>query len=604
MKFKAAIALISTILAMAPIGASAQDRDDPVLTCDSLKQCLAYVETPDCQNPDDCVGLPIFSQKGYFSLPDAFVKFGRPAVPKLLELLTAKDLGVQSKAAYILSASHNLLPEDLPPILKAWDAGNVWARDAIAKLDEREIAEKALRELRDQPNYTGRVRVLDKTAMLEERPKELIKAFAREKPELIRPVLACWKTDACDAKLFERVSTLLLEFAHLEKTPTVPFSEIYIDILMQPAEQSVRRPFLMSALNAARYLGEPSATLKDRVSVYVDSADAEIRSSAISLMAFWKDIRSIPGLLDKTKSKTEWEKNYQISLIGGMGEAAKEAAPDIAQYLNDDWDTRAEAARVLGQIGATDKVQTLSALITDEDWLLSYRVVESLALLDPDDKTGKRKEVAKNYWHPVVRDIASRSLIGKIENDGNSRSNRFTSSPLYDYCQSLIPILQRYDPQGDPEKESTKNEKAQQIFERQINAVQGFDNAELVTPQKTIDGEILEGTDMGEFGGELSVTSGGKQKRIFDGNIQAIAQTSHRTFAINSLAHMATDYGYLLELKHTNDSWTARKIFRLQGNIQQVFQADDKLMFVGSGTGMWLDENMKPHWITCAPSAY
>jgi HEAT repeat protein len=600
MKRKVAMMLLAATMNCMPVVAQAQTKD-PALTCDSLKQCLAYVETPDCQNPDDCVGLPIDNQKGYFSLPDAFVKFGRPAVPKLLELLSAKDLGVQSKAAYILSESHNLQPDDLPPILKAWDAGNVWAREAIVKLGGREVAEKALRELREQPDHYGKVRIIDDVAMLEERPKELIKAFAREKPELIRPVLACWKSDACDAKLFERVSALLLEFAHVEKAPTVPFSEIYLDILRQPEQQSARRPFLMSALNAARYLGEPSPALKDRVSVYVDSADSEIRSTAISLLAFWEDKRSIPGLLDKIKSANGWEKNHQISLIGEMGRSAKEAIPEIAQLLNDDWDTRAEAARVLGLIGATDKVQTLSALITDEDWFLTYRIVESLAQLDPGDKTGKRKEIAKNYWHPVVRDIASRSIIGKLENDGSSRRNPFLSSPLFDYCQSLIPILERYDPQGDPEKESKKDGKAQQIFQRQINAVQGFDTAELVTPQKTIEGEILTGTDNGEFGGELTVTYDGKKARIFDGNIQAVAQTSHRTFAVNSLGHMDTDYGYLLELKRTNDSWIVRKVFRLQGDIQQVFQAGDKLMFVGYGASIWLDENLKPHWIACAP---
>jgi HEAT repeat protein len=591
----ASILCVATI-AVAPVNASAQ-ANDPILRCDSLNQCLAYVESPDCENPDDCVGLPIDSQKGYFSLPDAFAKFGRPAVPRLLELLSAKDLGVQSKAAYLLSESHDLQPEDLSVIVKAWDAGNVWARDAITKLGGREVAEKALRELRAQPDYAGRVRVVDQTFELEERPKELIKAFAKEKPELIRPVLTCWKSDACDTKLFERVTTLLMEHIHADKTPTIPFSEVYIDILTQPAKQATKRPYLLFALNAGRYLGEPTTQLRDSVSTYVDSTDAEIHSTTISLLAFWKDKRSMAGLLDEAKSKTGWEKDLQLSLVGQLGEAAKEAAPEIAEYLKDDWDTRAEAASVLGQIGAKEKVQTLAALITDADWFLSYRVVESLAKLDPGDKTGKRKEIAKNYWHPAVRDIANRSLNGKIEEDSQKH---FMPSPTYDYCSSLVPAAERPDPQDSLAKAQQKSEEAQHEYEQQISAVHEFDAAELATNQKTIDSDILRGTDHGEFGGELSVISTGKNYVIFKDNINAVVRTSRGIFAVNSLSHMFTDYGYLLELRYENGRWTARKTFRLQGGIYQVYQAGDKLMFIGSGASMWLDEDLKPHWIACA----
>jgi hypothetical protein len=303
------------------------------------------------------------------------------------------------------------------------------------------------------------------------------------------------------------------------------------------------------------------------------------------------------GLLDEAKSKTGWEKDLQLSLVGQLGEAAKEAAPEIARYLNDDWDTRAEAARVLGQIGATDRVQTLSALITDEDWFLTYRVVESLAKLDPGDKTGKRKEIAKNYWHPAVRDIANRSLNGKIEEDGQKH---FMPSLTYDYCRSLVPAAERPDPQDSLAKAQQKSEEAQHEYEQQISAVHEFDAAELATNQKTIDSDILQGTDHGEFGGELSVISAGKNYVIFKDNINAVVLTSRGIFAVNSLSHMFTDYGYLLELRFENGRWTARKTFRLQGGIYQVYQAGDKLMFIGSGASMWLDENLKPHWIACA----
>jgi hypothetical protein len=603
------ITLAFLLLCLCPKFVFAEDVDErgnPILRCDTVDQCLAYVTKSDCEKDGPfCDGGGIDVSKGYFTLPMEFQKFGRNAVPKLLVLLSSEDSSVRAKAAYLLSESHYLHPADLPPILNAWNSGESWIDDAVAKLGGREIVEDAFRELTNQPDYRGKVRAVDEKYDLEERPKQLLGAFARHKPELLRPAMACWRGANCDGVLFERLSGLLMEDARFKKPTVILFADIYSEILMQPAKQPAKRPFLLAALEAGRYMGEPTPALRDQVSVFVNSQDMELRSASIELLSIWKDLRSVAGQLAYIKSQTGFRRAFALRRFAEMGTVAQDAGQEIATYLSDsDWDTRAEAAYVLGKIDARDQVPLLVSLLSDSDWLLSYRIAEALASLDPQDKSGKRKELSLSYWHPAIRDIAARSLSGNIKRNDNKLE--WMGTPASQYCRSLAPVVLAVNAGArlDVEEQNKRILAAQNEYERRLDAVTEFASAELVTNQKTIGGVVFQGKSMGEFGGSLNVTAGGKTAEIFGDNIDAVIQTSRGLYAVSSLGHMVIDYGYLLEVKRSDDIWTARRIFRLPGFIYQVFQSGDRLMMVGSTESIWLDESMKPHWIACGPTAY
>lgn len=602
MKLLKCAILIVVALACLPNVAWSQTKDEngfPVLTCDNLKQCLDFVETPDCPTADDCASRPIDGHKGYFSLGKAFSKFGRSAIPRLLELLSSNDMSVQSKAANVLSASNELLPDDLIPLLRSYEMGNTWGMEAIAKLAGNDFANQVFLDLKNQPEPQQGSRIVDRAYEREEDTKELVKAFAREKPALLRPVLSCWKNDICDEKLFERISSLLISEARFNKPPSIPFAEVYVDILMRSTQEPTKRTFILSALQSGKYLGEPTQALRDQVDFFAKSQDVDVNSAAVNLLALWKDRRSIAGQLLAIKSKSGFYRAMEISRFAQMGIVAREAAPEIARYLEDnDWDSRSAAAETLGKIDAREYIPKLANSITDNDWFLSYGAVKALALLDPEDKTGKRSQIASNYWHPTVRDLAKRSLDGKLEEDSRSK---LLPLPTYNYCHPHAAEEAQTDTNQDIGENLKKADAAGREYDRQLNALEDFNNAERVTNQKTIDGEEFTGTSNGEFGGALTVTMNGQENQIYDENIDAVIQTSRGLFAVTSMNHMIADFGFLLELNHKENKWTAQKLFRLTGGINQVWQKGDKLMFVGSTASMWLDENMKPHWIACGP---
>jgi HEAT repeat protein len=597
--------LVFSLLIIAMPAVHAQEKDENgwlKLRCNTLPQCLAYVSVSDCvEDASACEIGFIDASKGYLSLPQEFDKFGREAVPKLLELLSASDLSVRQKAAYMLSESRYLEARDREPIVKAQQAGVSGIDEAAAKLDDGKLLAVALQELRAQPVYQGKSRVVDAAYDREEKTKEFIKAIARHQPDLLRPVLACWKSTNCDDTLFYRVSRLLPKEAPKGETGSMLHSDILLDVLTSPTETPIKRGFLIAALELGRFLGEPTSTLRDNVSFYANSNDEDVKLSAVELLRIWKDKRSVAGQLSKIKSESGWRRAFAIREFADTGVAAKDAAPEIATYLVDsDWDVRATAAYALGEIGATDHIAELAASVTDSDWVLSYRIVDALALLDPQDKSGKRRELATQYWHPAVRDLAQRSLAGPIVRDKRAMD---WFSPTRDYCSSLVPLSDRLGsrPNEDIDATNKRTDEAYAQYDRRLDEVTEFQSATPVTNGKTYDGAVFQGASMGEFGGSLTVTENGVSSKIFDDNVDAIIRVTAGIFAVNTQGHMSIDYGYLVKVSRESGKWVARKVFRLQGFTNGVYQTGDRLMFVGNGASMWLDENMKPHWITCGP---
>jgi hypothetical protein len=76
----------------------------------------------------------------------------------------------------------------------------------------------------------------------------------------------------------------------------------------------------------------------------------------------------------------------------------------------------------------------------------------------------------------------------------------------------------------------------------------------------------LLGTDRGEFGGELTwVPAAGEPQVIWRGNINGLATGPSGVVAVSGLAHMGSNYGWVLRLTREQGAWRVRQAVELPG---------------------------------------
>jgi hypothetical protein len=160
----------------------------------------------------------------------------------------------------------------------------------------------------------------------------------------------------------------------------------------------------------------------------------------------------------------------------------------------------------------------------------------------------------------------------------------------WEHCASIW-----YSPKTDHLSRNTN-------YTRTLKATPGFTDA---TP---VGASLLHG-DM-HFSGTVDVLASGllvaRGKRgrqvVFNGNINAIFKTHKGFFAVNSRSYDRLDTGYLLKIEHSAAGWKAVRVMRLQGGITQVRRNGDQVFLLGDTAAIWLDDDLKPHWIDCAPN--
>lgn len=569
--------------------ATAQSRQVLELTCQSLEQCLTLLQKPypcmpDCPGGDRLDYGFIDEQGGYFSLPAQFEKFGRPGVQALLDLLKDDNFSIRARAGMVLSGLSTLIPADIPAIMEEARNGNGWIGTALTRIDTAEVLAELVPLLKKSPYLQAQngwnLRslgneitpfLLESIACNSSRDcgapfdrvvaeivggPTLVSDRIRARIRLINPAtdrtqsqprLTCSTLEHC-LTLLKVPDPCVIDCAD-EEPPGYPFIDSDIGYFSLPPQfEKFGRPGVLALL---ALLEDPDLSIRARAGMVL----SDIRTvTAADLPAILREVYAgnswielalmrigTPEALSELRGSIERQTGYdrlvRIDRLGKKGPMAKSVAPYlVAKLHDDDWSTREEAAKALGNIQYQPAAPSLIASITPADWKLTLAAISSLKQFGlAEDRI---REVAQNYWQPGIRAAAQRVLDGYP-----ARSNAPFWSPINADCGGNV---------------SRSGEK--------LAVHPDLTGATKAGTKIVVDGGTLFAIDEGEWGGALEFRSddGSVQQPIKKESVSRVIKSKLGIFAITGSGHMGADDGFIYKVeKATDGNWKARIIWRL-----------------------------------------
>lgn len=576
---------------------AAQSRQAPVLFCESIEQCLALLQKPYPCMPD-CPGGHrldydfIDDQGGYFSLPAQFERFGRPGVLALIDLLKHQDLSIRARAGMVLSSMSTLTPADIPIILTESRNGNGWIAPALTRIDMPEaLAEliillKASPDLQTQHGWTYRSLGNEITPFLLESlactsSQDCSSQFFRAIGEIVggpqveptrhrvgviivktddnksSPILTCSSLEHC-LTLLQVPNPCIIDCANEEP---IDYNIIHPRngyFSLPPQFEKYGRPAVLALL---ALLKDPDISIRARAGMILSNLSSVTAADMPAIMDevyagnFWLEpalmrigtpeaLSELRGVIER---QTGYERMIRIEQVGKKGPAAQSMGPYlVAKLHDDDWSTRTEAAKALGDMRYGPAVPSLVNSITPSDWKLALAAIASLKQLgSPNEKI---QEIAQNYWQPGIRATAQRLLDGEPASAISNRASFWT--PVISDCGGRA-----------GEKNTLKPGAKLASHPEMAGAV-------IVGAKVAIEGGTLVAIDEGEFGGALEFRSDDHSvQQLIRGEAVSMVLASERgIFALTGSGHMGSDDGFIYEVeKSVTGKWGAHTIWRLPG---------------------------------------
>ncbi len=119
---------------------------------------------------------------------------------------------------------------------------------------------------------------------------------------------------------------------------------------------------------------------------------------------------------------------------------------------------------------------------------------------------------------------------------------------------------------------------------------------------------LLIGTNHGEWGGKLIYKVDKTEVIIKEGNIISLFELDGKTYFLEGLAHLSTNYGEIYEVEYFNKTITCKKVLQLPDE-PEVFQIFNKKIYIATFENFliinnWKIENkIKGFWSSLYPNS-
>jgi HEAT repeat protein len=564
-----------------------------LLTCSDLKACIAIVKLEDdCEPGCDIPTVP----PEYGELPQRFISFGRAGVDELLPLLEHRHITVRSKAAHVLSASPFLVSSDSKKIFESYRAGNSWLVGAVAKVaNDNDIVTLVAEGLAEPSEEFGQV---------------LLELGARADPELVR-VLDCRLPSKCESS----AASILESIRNSERRSDAVAKHAFAMAEDSNLSSEGRATFVRLAISYAKqyidwqHKGPPDQWALVRLRALKTDADPKVAEVALNALIRFGDKDVAGDALQMVERAQGFDRRMAVVSLGQMGPIAQSAGLKLREYLKDpNWDVRVETASALASIGDKDAIKQLEASIDPRDWLLAMRVVDALGALDVKASEAKLLEVSNTYWHPAVREAAKVVMAGAVKSpvDDYKAMTRYFD-PVSSYCEtqkSELGLPANYKSLSDDEWMSVLNSTNEKLWQQ--NQKLFLDHPALVGAveiKQTIvhKGWTFVGTDNGEWGGDITATSGGKKLKLINDNSVGLYTVDDQLFAVTGLNHMMVSKEFIWRIDFDENSTPAAELMmRTTGAIYFGLVSPNGVFgLYGSWGSMLVYPDGRPEWLGC-----
>lgn len=561
----------------------------------------------DCASIDQCIAAMRTKTAVNFSaiLEQKFATFGEAAVEPLMRVLTDDpDPRMRSYAGMALSRMPRIDARFLPALIAEsregdpqhyLDTGPAWLAIPIGLVRDNPDALRHLFDIAEP--YGARAHSNAVQPAIERSSRAVWLQEARRRIEAFAPQQS--------AEYLNFLCQLIFWGGWPRPNPDATpawLEPALVRVATNPAMNAHARAAAETQLRAFRNPIALAALLRD----------ARVQFAAIPA---W-DGRSRFVQVEDQEGQAQWERltdgdiEGTILEIGRFGQAARDAAPLIRSFLArpDLPDSRAQAARALGEIGDRAAIpQLVMALQDRDDWLLVYNSAEALGLLRAEEAREALRDAADRHWSQAVRNNAERALNmidgGDFERPGIVGDGRGINEGLAEDDELYVGPL-RF--RGDDAAEQADclwdaEERGRGLSQSPIGALQfprrgargiaprGVPRTDIlrlsesnrvelprggrVTAIEVLPRGSLIGTNAGEFIGGLAYVDDSNRTAtlVVPDNIALLFRHGGKLYALTGLSHLFSSYGEVWEVDDTLNVPRAVRRIRLPLEASEVY---------------------------------
>lgn len=340
-------------------------------SCATLDECLTHLmKTPECA-PNDYKCFWDVKRDG---LGNEFEKFGRSAVPPLLELVGSDNATLAAKAVDLLWRHQDqVLPEERAIVLDAWRRGVYGSELLASSFATADFVKEVMRLLRANPVEEGRIwNTFTNFRDWGKQPNGVHATISEH--------IECSEGEPCEPRFARLQIDWLVSNRRSEDQIT--------DRIMQAIDNpNLDTPGRLAALEFFRP-NEYSRTQEQLEEVAVpflrkmlNSADREAAAEAAHILAEFADQSVIEPLVAKAVDQAI-SSSARIRALHSLLRYERHDTPTLtrlgALLTDSDWDVRRHALVLHAAIDGDYAVDDVIGQIGPHDWLISYSAVSAL----------------------------------------------------------------------------------------------------------------------------------------------------------------------------------------------------------------------------------
>lgn len=569
-------------------------------TCKSLEDCLKYIQRPsNCVGNEETCWTNWYSEESMSGIRQEFKKYGRAAIPKLLDLLVDGPPHVRVRVTDALHGSEFMRPEDGRKVHEAWRRGGTWNASLATNFATPAFIKEVIDALRRDPEENG----------LAGQTFSNFREYAVPGTEAaIVAHIECAAGEPCNPG-FARLQYNWID-SNVEDVGSV--APRLIEAIRNP------RNSVEAKIEAAGYfrISEHFRT-RDAIEPYavpiltelLGDKSPELRLEAALLLSTYGDSSGIVVLLTSAHDSSPANRLRAIEALADHPETAAQHVEEIQLLLGDeDWNVRRRATMLLGFLGDKASVGRLVSSIDSSDWLQSYSAVLALRQIDSSQASAALKLVSSNYWHPLVREAAAGSApsftadrTGRFEFEVEDMSvDRMCQTRFEKDGYRFVPDFIYAPEVYDEVKQAVLHNEG--LFKNSLLSVTAMKGAKPASNRLEYLGWKFTGSDVYGGTGELSAEDGrGHVHQVMAANVKGV-------FVWQGQPHVVSDgqeaqysnEGWLFRLRLSgNGKWLTERVMRLTGSPEVWLTSGGTIGVLGSSGAMLISPQGNPKWIHC-----
>jgi len=531
--FRLAVAILVTLAT--PALSRAADSLPDLNACQPVATCLQILDH--IAPAQDMGALPPGAKVAAKQLS----RFGDSAKSELLKRAQGRRPGWRNLAGAILAYWPNWSDQDVPALSAALalNHGGWIARALVALGDDRAI-DALVADLPDAgaESQTGF-------------------ALTQLAPKSLNRLLPLLEFDTEDPRAAEALGVITNS-----RDRARPLTPVWAAIASDKARPLERR---LAALRALRAVGssafDAGEALRPLLTDPTPSIAAEARQTLSALGDRSVADEALSGCVPSDQRFLEPdmpEGSYCLLKLAAFRDSLDVIGPRLIAFATSR--NGAEAALaidVISQLGYRAAEPRLIAALGSPDWRVAYAAAAALGVFGSSDSLPALYRISREHWLPEVRTQAQQSL--DAVKTGAPLYPKTTWSLLHD---SVIDIV--------PEKEANYRCGTWEWRGQSLHTPASYLRSVRVA------GGALTAVDNGEWGGGLEWTPlSGPPRSILKVNVSALEPIEGGVLALAGLAHMSSNYGYVVRARLTGKDWDLQEVARLPGrfsNLSEVTQ--------------------------------